>query len=298
MAKNRNEQQGSAPTVGKTVKWPDARPNDPRGSEQIEKDDLRNIGGTPEHHQALVLIVIDNSPSMSGARIGAVYAGLVEALKTLRKVQEEAINVVIKCNVMVFNDEAHWLFSEPVPVDDLVLEPLSTAGRMTDMAGAAEELERVLHKRANGGWMEDNRSMFPSIFLLMSDGCPNVRPWHEEFEALHKNGYFETGDRMGIAIDSESNKEVLAEFTGEMRTVFVRDGRVEIEKAIKQCLKDMVTMSTSMTARKGACATDATAELARELEMEMEDEMDDAGIGLDETDSWHEAVGYRDLDFY
>lgn len=258
-------------------------------------DDMRNIGGDriSGETKVFVLYLADTSGSMRGARIGAVNAGLTSAVKVLRDEQGKLTNTQILFNVLRFGTDVGWVFPQPVPVDEAVVEPLEADG-MTNLAGAEEEMESKLHKRTNGGWMDDAKSGYPACIVLQSDGRPNLGDYELALQKLERNGFFATAQRAAIAVDDACDMDMLARFTGNPETVCVAKTTEQIVSTIRLCLQGTVEMSTHM---HGGRAADATQELAEAMRAAREEEQETRANPVGGTQHWLDAMAYGAYDF-
>ena len=166
--------------------------------------------------QALhVILLVDTSRSMAGARIGQVNAAIADIGTHLMNLEAENANVNFYVSVITFSDGAECIEGyRGVRVGDM--EPLTlTTGGYSNLHLAYETLAPMLEKASRGGMMPDFGGVAP-IILLMTDGHP-TKSVTKARKALEERPWFRAALRYGIAIgqDDERTEQVLTDFAGD-----------------------------------------------------------------------------------
>ncbi len=178
-----------------------------------------------KHRQILnLLFMIDVSGSMRGQRIGMVNYALENIFKELKR-RDEA-NAVIKVGLMEFSEEAEWLTSRPVLLDDFVFTKIEAQPWLTNFGPAFDKLREKLSKSA---FMDPNvGEYFAPVILFITDGEPtDVTEYPAALERLNRNGWFKQAAKYAIAVGEEARGEsvarLLSAFTGEVKNVRYAD---------------------------------------------------------------------------
>ncbi len=183
------------------------------------------ISTMAENRQILnILFLVDVSGSMRGQRIGQVNYALENIFKLLRKRDDP--NAQIKIGIMEFAEEAEWITTFPVPLDDYVFTQITATPWITCYGKAFDELNKVLSRSS---FMDPARGeYFAPLILLVTDGEPtDPDEYPKAIERLKRNGWFNKSVKYAIAAGEESRTEeiakTLSEFTGEIRNVRYAD---------------------------------------------------------------------------
>lgn len=180
-----------------------------------------------------LLLVIDNSGSMEGEKIGAVNNAVRDVLKIMPEIQEDTADVDIKISALTFSDDAKWVTSEPMSPGEFQWKDVSVEG-CTDYSKAYDTMAKFLTRESNGGKMPDIGGIAP-IIIFMSDGLPTSEDWEDHLNLLKKKGWFKVALKYALAIqvNSEEANEVLTAFTGNPETVL----NVYTAEALRKVIK-------------------------------------------------------------
>ncbi|MDR1787163.1 MAG: VWA domain-containing protein [Treponema sp.] len=163
--------------------------------------------------QMVLFFLIDTSGSMQGQKISAVNTAIREVVPELADIGGADID--LKIAVLEFSMGCKWQNpAGPVSVDDFMWNNLSAEGG-TDMGTAFRELNERLSR--NSFLKAPSASVAP-VILLLSDGQPSD-DYQSALAALKNNNWFKSAVKVALAIGSDADCNVLAEFTGTSETV-------------------------------------------------------------------------------
>ncbi len=171
-----------------------------------------------------ILFMIDVSGSMRGERIAQVNYAMENIIKELRR--RDDVNSAIKIGIMEFSDEAEWVTSQPVPLEDFPFTQIEAKPWITCYAKAFELLNQKLRREE---FLNPNLGeYFAPLILFITDGEPvDVSDYPAALNKLKQNGWFKKSSRYAIAVGEESRNEeigmLLAEFTGVRENVRYAD---------------------------------------------------------------------------
>jgi len=217
-----------------------------------------------------LIFIIDKSGSMEGESIGAVNNAIRDVMSIMPEIQDDTADALIKISALAFSDDAKWVYSDPLGVNDFKWKDLNVdAG--TNLSVAYDELAKKLSKKSNGGMMPDIGGVAP-IIILMTDGLPTSYDWEDHLNKLKKKGWFKVALRyaLAIGIDTDEAMDVLTKFTGNSETVLKVYTAEALRKVIKviaiTASKVKSNSSTIDNQTKGNANEVAQAEIANKLE--------------------------------
>lgn len=171
----------------------------------------------PPRPTMTLILMLDTSGSMSGAKIGSLNSALEETVPELKKIAEGNADAEIKIAIMEFSSGFKWLTPAPVPMENFEWTTSLTASGVTDLGSACEDLAKKL-SRKEGGFMLQASASYAPVLILMSDGGPT-----DNFEAgmkkLEQNNWYKAAIKCAMAIGNDADKAVLARFTGTPEAV-------------------------------------------------------------------------------
>lgn len=191
-----------------------------------------------------LIFIIDTSSSMQGNKINAVNDAIVKVLPMLDDISKNNADAQIKVGALEFSSGAKWLYSDLHNASDFHWQNVS-AGGLTSMGEACEELEKKLHR--NGGFMNNASGMFAPAFILLSDGVP-TDDFDTGIQELNANRWFQSGIKIAIAIGEEADKCTLAKFTGNVESVIT----VNNIDALKQIIRIVSITSSQVGSRSSS----------------------------------------------
>lgn len=220
-----------------------------------------------------IIYVIDTSGSMTGTRISAVNQAMNETIDVLKEVSAKNPTAELKIGVLQFASGASWVTSEDelVYMDDFFWNDLS-AGGVTDLGAALDELFKKLSREA---LLNSKVGHKVPVLIFMSDGGPT----DDYKSALRKisdnNKWFQVSTKICLAIDDESDVEVLQEIAG------CGDKNKGVESVIKvsdmETLKKLikvVSVTASMIGAKSRTDADTTHDIISAIRGEMDGDDD------------------------
>lgn len=201
----------------------------------------------------VLFFVVDTSGSMTGEKIEAVNSA-VEGLLPELKAVSAAEGCKIRVAALAFSDVAKWISGAPAK-PDFFRWRRPVPGGVTNLGAACRALDDKLDAQA---WMS-GCSHAPVIFLL-SDGEPTDL-YRDSLEKLRQNEWFGRAIRVAVAIGDEVNREILAEFTGDMGAVVSAHSPSELKKWIR-----FIGVQSALASSRSAAADDPAAARRRDDE--------------------------------
>lgn len=192
------------------------------------KNLLENLEGIKKR-TATIFFLIDCSGSMSGTKIGSVNHAMGETIPEMCKLVEDSADARLDVAVLKFSQGAMWMNAQPIDVSTFHWNNIDAYG-VTDFGCALKMLEEKLNK--DNGFMKNASESLAPAFILMSDGQPTDE-YRIALEKLKRNGWFKYGTRTAIAIGNDADKQVLAEFTGNIESVIEVHNASDLAKTIK-----------------------------------------------------------------
>jgi uncharacterized protein YegL len=174
--------------------------------------------------------VIDISDKMAGAKIEVLNSIMEQSIYVLRDMDEDSADLTLEIAVLEFSNGARWLTPYPINVKNFCWNDLS-AGGACDFGRACEALNEKLSKRE---FIPRWTPFFPNIFLI-SAGEP-TDDYVLEFDKLKNNPFFYQATKFALAVGTDSNEEMLANFTGNEEAVCrVTDG-VNTDRTLRKMI--------------------------------------------------------------
>ena len=250
--------------------------------------ELETLGGVAQT-DVIVIPIIDVSGSMYGTKIGQVNEAMAEVPAQLAEINDDSVDSTLRIAPMEFSSGARWFAlknDKPAEVESFRWIDMKANG-LTDLGAAFKLLNDKLTVEEKGGWMKGRGGAAP-VLILISDGGP-TDDYKSELEKLKKRGWFKAALKFAVAVGADADKNVLAEFTGNLEAVIdtevVRNDLASIVKS--------VIVSASKTASQTASAsnggnlikevTDDGPDADAQAQQEAIDAVKDA-ISMDDTD--------------
>jgi uncharacterized protein YegL len=185
-----------------------------------------NVEGIIRRQMALFFLV-DTSGSMEGTKIGAVNTAIREVVPELQDIGGADIDLRIA--VLEFSMGCRWQNpAGPVAVDDFFWTNLTAAGG-TDMGAAFRELNDKLSRKS---FLKAPSASVAPMLLLLSDGQPGD-DYESGLALLKNNNWYKSAVKVAIAIGSDADHDILAEFTGTAETVLTAHTPEVLRKMIR-----------------------------------------------------------------
>lgn len=174
--------------------------------------DINDITDVMKIIQPIVWI-IDTSASMAGERVELIKHILVEYEKLLKTKQSD--DVECRTGLLTFNTDFRWMNGgELIPADKDIAYSLTLSPEgMTNIGAALNELNNMLSRE---GLFKNGRYM-PPVLVFTLDGH-STDDYSTALKALKDNKWFQRSIKIGLAIGSEADVELLQTITGEEGT--------------------------------------------------------------------------------
>jgi len=196
----------------------------------------------------VLFFVVDTSGSMSGAKIGSLNDAIRETVPDLRELSDNNPDAAIKIAVLRFDSNVQWLYPQPVDSENFQWNDLNVNGE-THLGAAINELNTKLSKEQ---FLQEAAGSFAPVIILLSDGEP-TDDYKKGLANIKANNWFKYAIKIAIAIGNDANKNVLAEFTGNMETVI----EVHNKSALKNIIR-FVSVTSSQINSKSSGVEDVT----------------------------------------
>ncbi|MBS4026100.1 MAG: VWA domain-containing protein [Clostridia bacterium] len=193
----------------------------------------------------VLFFIIDKSYSMSGSKIGAVNVAVREVIPEIQKIAEDSADANIKIAVLTFSSGAQWMYQSAIDAKDFQWNGINVDGT-TDIGQAFKLLNEKLAR--NGGFMTDAAGSYAPAIFLMSDGQPTDE-YKKALADLKNNNWFKASLKAAVAIGDDADKDMLAEFTGNLESVLI----VHTPEALKKLIR-FVSVTASKIGSKSSNA--------------------------------------------
>lgn len=174
--------------------------------------DINEIPDVVKLIQPIVWIV-DTSASMAGERMELIKQILMEYERLITATQSD--DVECRTEILAFNTVSSWMNGgELTPVDKGIScsFTLSPEG-MTNVGAALDELNNMLSRK---GLLKNGRYLTPLLVFTL-DGH-STDDYSNALEALKNNKLFRRSIKIGLAMSSDADVELLKNITGEEGT--------------------------------------------------------------------------------
>ena len=190
-----------------------------------------------------LIFMVDTSGSMGGAKIAALNTAVRESLNEVGEISKNNADAQIKVGALEFSSDAQWMYPQLEDSESFQWQDLQ-AGGLTSFGAALNELNNKLSK--SHGFMSEPSGMRAPAIILLSDGEPTDDYGHA-LEKIKGNNWFKIAVKVAIAIGDEANKDVLAEFTGNIEAVITVHDIDQLKKIIR-----VVSVTSSMVASQSS----------------------------------------------
>ena len=175
-----------------------------------------------------LFFLVDTSGSMEGSKIGTLNSAIEEVIPEIRKISGENADAAIKIAALEFSSGARWITPAPMDANDFCWNYLDADG-LTDFGEMCKMLNEKLSRKA---FMSDVAGSFAPAIFLLSDGEP-TDDYQHELKNLKENNWFKKAIKVAIAIGEDANKNVLADFTGNVESVITVHSPEALKKWIQ-----------------------------------------------------------------
>lgn len=192
----------------------------------------------PEVKKLPVILLLDVSSSMQGAKIDSLYNATCDMIDTFvgAQLKEQSIDVAI----ITFGKEIrlHTAYTPVKEIQDKGLEHFKADG-MTPMGTAIQMAKDMIEDKS----VTPSRIYRPAV-VLVSDGEPND-DWRNPMEMFINDGRSSKCQRFAVAIGEQADRTVLETFTENPDNVFYAANASDLAECFKT-----VSMSVTSTATK------------------------------------------------
>ena len=191
-----------------------------------------SIYTTPTAKPLPVVLLLDVSGSMGGAKIQNVNSAVRDMLDTFRDTENSEIEIHVA--IITFGGEVR-LHQELARSSDIEWHDLSASGGTP--LGTAFEMAKAMIEDKN---VVPSRAYRPTV-VLVSDGQPNDS-WENPLQAFIRDGRSAKCDRMAMAIGKDADEVVLGKFIeGTKNSLFYAENAKQLRDFFK-----FVTMSVTI----------------------------------------------------
>lgn len=200
---------------------------------------LNELSGVPRR-TLHVFFVLDASGSMSGIPIATVNTAMRETIDEIKNQAKHNADALVKVAVLEFNSGCRWVTNEKAPeeLEDFMWQKL-TAGGLTDMGAALKELNSKLSKDS---FLSTMTGAYVPVIIFMTDGYATDN-YKDALEQIRKNKWFQHATKIGFAIGSDPDREMLSEIVGNPEAIIATDDLELFAKMLK-----FVSVTASMVA--------------------------------------------------
>lgn len=190
----------------------------------------------PQAKKLPVILLLDVSGSMSGAKIDSLYDATIDMIETFAAAQ--AKEQVIDVAIITFGDSVD-LHTRYTPVKDLQAKGISKfkASGMTPMGTALRMAKDMIEDKDT-----TPSNIYRPAVVLVSDGAPNDE-WRGPLDNFKNNGRSSKCQRFAVAIGNDADDQMLKLFAEDNEHFLLAENANDIVDKFKQ-----ISMSISMKA--------------------------------------------------
>ena len=192
----------------------------------------------PEAKKLPVILLLDVSGSMSGAKIDSLYDATIDMIETFAAAQ--AKEQIIDVAIITFGDSVD-LHTRYTPVKDLQAKGISKfkASGMTPMGTALRMAKDMIDDKN-----ETPSRIYRPAVVLVSDGAPND-DWKRPMDKFINDGRSAKCQRFAVAIGNDADRSVLERFTQDANAVLFAEDAKDISEQFKTISMSISTMATA-----------------------------------------------------
>ena len=206
----------------------------------------------PEVKKLPVILLLDVSSSMQGAKIDSLYNATCNMIDTFvgAQLKEQSIDVAI----ITFGKEIklHTPYTPVKELQDKGLEHFVADG-MTPMGTAIQMAKDMIDDKS----VTPSRIYRPAV-VLVSDGEPND-DWRNPIAMFINDGRSSKCQRFAVAIGEKADRTVLETFTENPDNVFYAANASDLAECFKTVSMSVTTTATKPEASKAVAEAKASA---------------------------------------
>lgn len=222
----------------------------------------------PEVKKLPVILLLDVSSSMQGAKIDSLYNATCDMIDTFvgAQLKEQSIDVAI----ITFGKEIklHTPYTPVKELQDKGFEHFQADG-MTPMGTAIQMAKDMIDDKS----VTPSRIYRPAV-VLVSDGDPND-DWRNPMAMFINDGRSSKCQRFAVAIGEKADRTVLETFTEDPNNVFYAANASDLAECFKTVSMSVTTTSTKPEAPKDAVEAKTPAPASVPVKQDEEDDGDD-----------------------
>lgn len=192
----------------------------------------------PEAKKLPVVLLLDISGSMSGAKIDSLYDATIDMIETFSAAQ--AKEQVIDVAIITFGTHVE-LHTKYTPVKDLQAKGICkfTASGLTPMGTALRMAKDMIEDKD----VTPSRIYRPAV-VLVSDGAPND-DWKSPMDKFINDGRSAKCQRFAVAIGNDADRSILERFTQDPNAVLFAEDAKDISEQFKTISMSISTMAVA-----------------------------------------------------
>ena len=208
----------------------------------------------PEVKKLPVILLLDVSGSMQGAKIDSLYSATCDMIDTFvgAQLKEQSIDVAI----ITFGKEIklHTPYTPVKKLQDKKLEHFIADG-MTPMGIAIQMAKDMIEDKS----VTPSRIYRPAV-VLVSDGEPND-DWRNPMAMFINDGRSSKCQRFAVAIGEQADRTVLETFTENPDNVFYAANASDLAECFKTVSMSVTTTATKLEALKAVAEAKVSASI-------------------------------------
>ena len=134
----------------------------------------------------------------------------------------------VKIAVLDFASGAEWQNFQPVDIEKFNWNDLRT----NKQTNSAETCTMLFEKLPKTAFINDTTGNCTNAIILISDGYPTDN-YKNGLEHIKKNNWFKNSLKVALAVDADSDKNILADFTGNKESVIEIHNQRVLTKIIR-----------------------------------------------------------------
>ncbi len=233
------------------------------GAIKIEDE---GISGDVIRHTLNFIWVVDESASMSGAKIQAVNFAIRSVLPEIQKIEDtERVNIVMRA--IRFGDTASWhIGPTPMPISAFVWRDMDAQGRSTSTAKAIDMLAQELTLEKLG------RKNVPPVIILLSDGYCTDGPLYEQaISTLDNLPWGARAVRISIGIEGADERYDKAQLDRFISPYLRKEKNLEtlVARNVRALVEHIRTASTVAAAASATSSTNLQGQVTVPVEIDL-----------------------------
>jgi len=198
---------------------------------------------------------------MEGLRIATLNRAMQETIDVLKEQAHSNADAKLKIAVLEFNTKPRWLNpAGPEDMEDFIYEDLKPGG-LTEVGVALDELGSKLSREK---FLKSMTGAYLPVLIFMTDGYATDE-YEDALKRISANRWFSRGIKIGFAIGSDADQEMIAKIVGTPEAV-IRTEELEVFARLLKWASVTASMMCSRTRTSANPITgrDIIAQLAKD----------------------------------